>query len=141
MYKRDFIMRMIQMLGEVIARILGQIRKGDYQQASQNLENAYNEFLKQDAAFFRTIPKEKLTDILLREHNYNFGHLEILSELFYAEAELLYAQGNQIESTIYYEKTLLLYEFVDKESKSFSIDKQLKMSKIKDRLEQLKKLL
>jgi hypothetical protein len=139
MYKRDFILRMIQMLGEVIARILGLISKGDYQLASQNIENAYTEFLKQDAAFFRKLPKENLTNKLIKEHNYTLGHLEILSELFYAEAELLYAKGNQIESIEYYEKSLTLFEFVDKESKSFSFEKQLKISKIKVWLSEVKK--
>jgi hypothetical protein len=137
MYKRDFILRMIEMLGEVIARILGLISKGDFQLASQNIENAYTEFLKQDAAFFRNIPIEKLTDNLIREHNFTNNHLEILSELFYAEAELNYAKSNQKESIEFYKKTLILHEFIAKDSKIFSFEKQLKISKIEDRLIQL----
>jgi tetratricopeptide (TPR) repeat protein len=134
MYKKDFILRMIQMLGEVIARILGLIRKGDFQQASQSLENAYTDFLKQDAAFFRNIPKEKLTDELIKGHNYSNGHLEILSELFFVEAELLYTKGNVKESLEFYEKALILFDFVDKESKLFSLNRQSKISIIKSRI-------
>jgi tetratricopeptide (TPR) repeat protein len=138
MYKRDFILRMIEMLGEVIARILGLISKGDYQLASQNIENAYSDFLKQDAAFFRAISKEKLTDELIKKHNYTYDHLEILSELFFAEAELLYAKGNQDESLEYYEKALLLNKFVLKESRSFSFAKQSKIFFLQNRIVQLK---
>jgi tetratricopeptide (TPR) repeat protein len=134
MYKKDFILRMIQMLGEVIARILGLIRKGDFQQASQSLENAYTDFLKQDAAFFRNIPKEKLTDELIKGHNYSNGHLEILSELFFVEGELLYTKGNVKESLEFYEKALILFDFVDKESKLFSLNRQSKISIIKSRI-------
>ena len=138
MYQRDYILRMIEMMAELIAGILGLIKKGDFQQASKSLDNTWYDFLKQDAALFRSIDKEKLTDELISRHNYTHGHLEILSELFYAEAELLYAQGQQSKSIEFYEKTLILYEFVNKESKTFSFDKELKISIIRNRIAQLK---
>ena len=138
MYQRDYILRMIEMIAELIAGILGLIKKGDFQQASQSLDNAYYDFLKQDAALFRSIDKEKLTKDLISQHNYTHAHLEILSELFYAEAELLYAQGQQSRSIEFYEKTLILYEFVNRESKTFSFDKELKISIIRNRIAQLK---
>jgi hypothetical protein len=131
---------MIEMISDLIAGILGLIKKGDYQQASQSLDNAYNEYLKQDASFFRGLPKEDLTNRLLKDHNYNNGHLEILSELFNAQAELSDAQGNQIESINFYEKSLILLEFVTKESKSFSFEKQSKLLSIQNRISQLKNL-
>jgi hypothetical protein len=125
---------MIEMLVDLMAYILGLIKKGDFQKATQSLENAYYDFLKQDAAFFHRIPKEDLTDKLLREHHFTNGHLEILSELFYAQAELSYAQGNQIRSFQFYEKALVLLDFIEKESKTFSVEKQSRISLIKDRI-------
>lgn len=73
---------MIEMIADLIALLLGLIKKGDLPQASKLLENAYRDFLKEDASFFRNLPKEKLTNKLLTEHNYTNGHLKILSELF-----------------------------------------------------------
>jgi hypothetical protein len=137
MYQKDFILRMIEMIAELIAGILGLIKKGDFQQASQAIDNAYYDFLKQDASFFRSIKKEKLTDDLIELHNYTNGHLEILSELFYAEAELLYAEGKCLESIEYYDKTLILYEFIDKATNSYSLEKQSKISFIKKRVAQI----
>jgi hypothetical protein len=134
MYQRDYILKMIEMLTDLIAGIFGLIKKGDYQKASQSLDNAYFDYLKQDASFFQNIPKEDLTIKLLKEHNYNNGHLEILSELFYAQAELSNAQGNQIESLIFFEKSLKLLNFVIKESKSFSLEKQSKVSIIQNQI-------
>jgi len=137
-YQRDFILRMIEMLAELIAGILGLIKKGDFQLASKILDNAYFDFLKQDAAFFRGIDKEELTDDLINKHNYTNGHLDILSELFYAEAELLYAQGSCNRSLEFYEKALILKEYVVEKSKSFSLDTQSKITFLKNRLDQLK---
>jgi hypothetical protein len=138
MYQRDYIMRMIEELVAAIGRILGLIRKGDYQQATQSLENAYYDMLKQDASFFQNIPKEELTTKLLREHHFTNGHLEILSELFYAQAELFYAQGKHANGLEFYEKSSVLLDFVVKESKTYSAEKQSRLEILKERINQLK---
>jgi hypothetical protein len=138
MYQRDYILKMIEMMGDLIAGILGLIRKGKYRQASQSLENAYTDFLKQDASLLQSIPKEDLTSKLLKEHNYTNGHLEILSELFYAQAELSYAQGKRNDSIEFYEKSLILLDFIAKESKTFSIEKQSRVSFIQEQIARLK---
>jgi hypothetical protein len=134
MYQKDYILRMIEMLGDLIAGILGLIRKGEFIKAEQSLENLYIDFLKQDASFFQNIPKEELTGKLLQEHNYTNSHLEILAELFNTQAELLSAKGNQKESLTYYEKSLLLFEFLENESNIFSLEKQTKISTIRKKL-------
>jgi hypothetical protein len=59
MYQKDYILRMIEMLGDLIAAILGLIKKGDYNQASERLGSIYYDTLKED--FFRAISKDELT--------------------------------------------------------------------------------
>jgi hypothetical protein len=138
MYQKDYILRMIEMMGEFIAGILGLIKKGELQQATQELDNAYFNFLKQDAAFFRNLEKDKLTTVLIKDHNYTNGHLEILSELFYLEAELLYTEVKHKESLEFYEKALILFKFVEQGSKTYSIDKKARLPELQKRIEQLK---
>ena len=125
---------MIEMMAELIAGILGLIKKGKFQKASKAIENVYHDILRQDASFFNNIPLHNLSDSLISEHNYTNGHLEILSELFYAQAELSHAQKRNIESLEYYQKSLHLLEFVIKESKTFSVDKQTRLSEIKKKI-------
>ncbi|RUT80170.1 hypothetical protein [Ancylomarina longa] len=137
MYQKDFILRMLEMIADLVAAILGLIKNGHTGQASQILENAYRDFLKEDASFFREIPIEKLTTKLLQEHNYQNAHLEILSELFFAEGELQFARGNQKSSLIYYKKTLLLIEFVEKESHTYSFRKQDKIISLQEKISAL----
>ena len=137
MYQKDYILRMIEMLGDLIAAVLGLVRKGDFQQASENLERIYYDMLKEDAAFFRSIPKENLTHELLEKHDYTNGHLEILAELFNAEAELAEAQGNPQGCLEYSEKALLLFEFIDLQQKTLSLDRLDKMTLIRDRITKL----
>lgn len=137
MYQKDYVLRMIEMLGDLIAAVLGLIKKGDYNMASEELGKIYYDILKKDAAFFKKIPAGELTSKLLMEHNYTNGHLEILAELFKAEAELEYAKSNTSGSLEYYRKSLLLFEFIDKEQKTLFPERVKTMEAIRKRIEQI----
>lgn len=141
MYQKDYILRMIEMLGDLIAGILGLIKKGEFKQAGEKLEHLYYSMLKEDSAFFRDIPENDLTDRLLHEHNYTNGHLEVLAELFNTEAELCLAQGNKTGSLEYSKKSLRLFEFIDREYKIYSSQRIEKMESIRKRIEELKNLI
>ena len=136
MYQKDYILRMIEMLGELIAAILGYIKKGQFEEASISLDNLYTTLLREDSSFFQNIPKEQLTGKLINEHHYTNNHLEVLAELFNAEGELRLAQKKGTECIEYFNKSLLLFEFVETNSKSFSIERQNKIKTIKEKIEQ-----
>ena len=137
MYQKDYILRMIEMLGDLLAAIFGLIKKGDHMKASEQLSKIYYNMLKEDAAFFRAIPAEDLTHKLMKEHNYTNGHLEILAELFYAEAELEITQGHKSDSLEYLKKSLLLFEFIDREQKTLIPRRLEKMDTIRNRINEI----
>jgi len=139
MYQKDYILRMIEMIADLIAGILGRIKKGELKQASDELKRIYSDFLREDSSFFESIPEEELTDKLLQNHNYTNGHLEILAELFNAEAELRLAQGNKTGSLEFSKKSLKIFEFLDNEQKTYSFEKINKMEEIRKRIETLQK--
>jgi hypothetical protein len=114
------------------------IKKGDLQQASHALENAYMDLLKNDASLFREIPGEELTSALLSMHNYTHDHLKVLSELFYAEGELQLARGNEENGREYYEKSLILLQFVVREARAYSLEDQSRLAQIQNRIADLK---
>jgi len=134
-FQRDYLLRMIEMLGDFIIAILGKIKKGDIEQANYQLEQIYYDFLKNDAAFFRLLPIDGMTDKLLNEHNYTNDHLKILAELYLLEAELNLANGKNMESKSYYKKALKLFEFIDNELKTYDEER---MNKIKIICEKIK---
>ena len=134
MIQKDYILRMIEMLGNLIAAILGLVRKGEFTRASENLNQIYYDMLKQDAAYFRTLPEDELTDKLLQEHNYTNGHLEILAELFNAEAELASAKGDTDNSLAYTRKALILFEYIDKAYRTYSQDRIDKINTLRERV-------
>lgn len=128
---------MIEMVGQLIAAILGKIKGGDYDKASELLGNLYYDVLREDAAYFRNLTEQDMTKKLLEEHNYTNGHLEILAELFNAEAELSMAKGDNKESIGYSQKSLILFEFIDTEMRTYSLERINKIESIKKRIDQL----
>jgi len=136
MYSRDYILRMIEMIGQLIAAILGKIRKGEYDTASHHLSNLYYDVLKEDAAYFRNLNEKDITSELLKDHEYTNGHLEILGELFNAEAELCLARGDKRGCLDYSRKSLVLLEFVDSEMKTYSLERINKMESIRKRMDE-----
>jgi hypothetical protein len=131
---------MIEMIGDLIAGILGLVKKGDFNKASEEIGKIYHDVLREDSSFFMKIPEENLTHKLLREHNYTNGHLEILAELFNAEAELEFARGDKIKTLTLFSKSLILFEFIDNEQKSYSFERIKKMELIRERIRELKKI-
>ncbi len=134
MFQKDYILRMVEMIGDLIAALLGLIKKGDLEQAEKILERGYFELLRSDASFFQLIPKEQLTEKLLGDHHYTNGHLEVLSELFFAEARLSEAQNKLNNSLIYYEKSLVLLDFLEQEDKTWSAKRDERKSLLKERI-------
>ena len=134
MYQKDYILRMVEMIRDLIMGILGLIRKGDFERAGVEIERLYHNFLREDSAFFASIPATDLTTKLLQEHNYNNGHLEMLAWLFDAEAELEDARGNDKLSLEFSRKALALFEFIDNEQKTYSLERTKKIESIKKRI-------
>jgi hypothetical protein len=132
MYQRDYILRMIEMIAQLIAGILKLIRSGDVQQASKALQSAYGLAFQHEAIGLKEIPEEKLLDNLLNGYHYTTGHLEMLSDLFFAEAELSMAEKKIGESRLYYKKTLVLLNYIDKEYRSYSQERQNRILAIKE---------
>jgi hypothetical protein len=137
MYQKDYILRLIEEMTKLLAVIFGLMKKGDYHKASEYLENTYFELLKEDATYFRKIPEENLTQELIEKHHYTNGHLEILAELFNAEAEICSAQKNNPDCLSYSGKSLSLFRFVDKEYKTYSHERTSRMEVLEGRIKSL----
>lgn len=137
MFQKDYILRMVEMIGDLIAAMLGLIKKGDLEQAEKLLERGYIELLRHDAAFFQAIPTDKLTGTLIEEHNYENGHLAVLSELFFAEATLNEAQHKLPYALTCYEKSLKLLEFLEDEDKTWSAKREERITLLQTKIAEL----
>ncbi len=137
-YQRDYLLRMIEMIGDLIAGILGLIKRGVFEKATKSIDEVYMTVLKEDARFFRLIPLENLTDELIGKHNYSNDHLEILAELFYAEGELQKVQAKYPEALLNFQKAFVLNEFTSKSEGTFSISMQKRQDYLQQEIKRYK---
>lgn len=134
MYQKDFILRMLEMIAEMVAGALKLIKKGDFEKASETLDLAFNDVFGQDTSFFDNIPPDDFINDLLNTHQYTPAHFDALSELYYARAELVYAKEESTKCLAYYKKALLLGQYVMKQTQTFSLEKQTRNRYIEQRL-------
>lgn len=139
MYNKDYIIRMMEMIADLIAALLGFIKKGDLEKGSHLLNSAYRDLLQQDAAYFHLIPASDLTEVLLREHHFTNDHIKVLSDLFYAEGELQLAKANRPMAQECFEKSLLLLDFVEQDTSTFSLPIQKRRQTLLQKIENFKK--
>jgi hypothetical protein len=134
MYQKDYILRMIEMFGEMLAGIFGLIRKRRYEQASQAIKNTYVELLRKNASDILKVDANKLPETLQRDFNFNQQQLEIVAGLLYAEAELNYRQKNFQDSKSNFQKSLTIFKYLDAEQKTYSMERLNRISDIEKRI-------
>ena len=138
MYQKDYILKMIEMLGKFIAAIFDRISNGKFNEAEELLDESYETLLKESAAKFTFIPKEQLTEQLLSEYHFVNEQLEILAILFKIEGDLRFAQKNFNLSADFLEKSLILLEFLDNNSKLYSMERKSNIDELKKKINLLK---
>jgi len=74
------------------------------------------------------------TDIInyLTEHKkLNTGKLNILADLLFATTQIIEKSEEEIKTKTFYNKLLLIYNYIDEKDKTFSASRQEKVTTIK----------
>jgi len=137
MYEKDYILRMIEMLGDLLRAIFGWIGKGKLEEAGDKINEAYLTFLRKDAGFFHRIPEADLTTVLLSDHHYTHGHLEVLAGLMHAEGALHEAKGDKEAAVAFYRKSLRVYGFLEENDRTWSEARRNTMDSLHATLQRL----
>jgi hypothetical protein len=137
MYEKDYILRMIEMLGDLLRAIFGWIGKGKLEEAETKINEAYLTFLRKDAGFFHRIPEADLTAVLLSDHHYTHGHLEVLAGLMHAEGALYEAKGESRLAAGFFRKSLRVYTFLEENDRTWSEARRDTMATLREAIRRL----
>ena len=133
MIRQDFIIKQINQLGQVLARLLsdlqglknsGQINAG-LEITNQTLKNE----LDLDVQDLIDIPTDNFIDTLTDQKNITIESLEKLAEIL-----VLIADNNHEDSQIMYQKCVLIYEYLEKAEDSYTLHRQWILQRIKKEL-------
>ena len=124
MLQRDYIQRLIREFMAALQRLLEKKEVGERQEEVRRLFTQY----MGDYAFFHTA---SLDDIMRWFEKYNeeerLDRIGMLAELYYAEADTM----SEPVRTGILERAFMLFDFIDRHGRTFSLDRMEKMEAIK----------
>ncbi len=139
MFSQDYIMRQIQQMTQVLNAILTQVLKLKKQDQDAEVITVASEMLTEELGIsfseLISLLESKGIGHLKKELGFTNEHLSILADIMYELAEQSFESSNQHEESLsYFARSLTLYEFIEKDERIYSIDRNVKMTKIRDYL-------
>ena len=127
--ERDYLMRQLMMLFDVIQKILRYRQKGEIKQAEEQIKYFYT-CLKIDDDVER-LSVVQLLELLQFEKQLSNEHIELVAFVLKEQGELVADKNRQ---TDLFRKSYFILEKVERESTSFSMDRQMKLGELKQYL-------
>jgi hypothetical protein len=127
-------MRVLQEFFEAIAKVVYRDMKGRYPDTAQmqeQLNEMYRQFFRHSAEHFYETDKEMILDGLEQEERSvqdTFARVQMLSELLYQDGLI---KKSIPERCMLLEKALYLLEYLDRNSRTFSWERNGKINEIK----------
>lgn len=135
MEKRDYLMRQIEQLGQVLAqmlaRLLGINQKSNDSFGLEELRQTYKNELDIDLEELIQIPENEIIAYLKNKDKFFENHLETIADILYATAENYYKRDRMDENNILLRKTIYILEYIHSSGKDFSIDRASKIENLK----------
>lgn len=127
--ERDYLMRQLMMLFEVIHKIINFRKKGQKEEAEKQIRYFYNSLQIEIKIQEKNI--EELIEFLVSEKKFTNEHIEMIAFVLKEQGELAIKTGQKLD---FFRKAYFLLEKVDRESISFSMDRQMKMAELREYL-------
>lgn len=140
MLNEDYIMKQIQQLTQVLNRILVQVLKLKKSDSATEIVSFTSQKLKEkldiDIEEISSIMDSKGLAYLKKAKNLDNENLNILADIFYELAERCFEDSNTHQQSLkMYSQSLVIYKYIETDEKTYSIDRNVKITKIKDILE------
>jgi hypothetical protein len=131
--RRDYLQKQIDQLGKVLGRIIADFlslkTEGFIDDGVVMTQEALKAEVDLDVDTLLNVPAEQLLAFLQVEKKLNNDHIESVAELLYLLGE---SQQELTERKVQlFERTLVLYEHLNKTATAYSFDREVKMEVIK----------
>lgn len=127
--ERDYLMRQLMMLFEVIEKIIRYRKKGEKEKAEDEIEYFYSSLNIEKE--INSMGIENLLIFLKSEKKLSNEHIEMIAFVLKEQGEL--SEKNEIKDS-FFRKAYFLLDKVDRESFTFSMDRQMKMAELREYL-------
>lgn len=138
MEQRDYIMREIEalgkMLGAMIKFLLGLKNGTTTAQSIEIVSQTFQSEVDLDLDMLLSIDPDNLINYLTTNNKgFNEENLDKLAEILFMIGDYIAIEDSK--RFLYYKRSLVIYEHLNKVQKTYSLDRHLRMEKIKDLLQ------
>ncbi len=131
MEQRDYFMRYIEHFAESLAKVMGFMKTGRYDDGLKYVEQLYDSFFEKQKSILLEAPSEDWINSLTNKEQLKLEELNFAAELLYHEGLLWEKKGKDIRAKTRYTRALQLMEYLHKEDPVYNLDRAFKMEKIK----------
>lgn len=125
MLQQDYFMRLLREFAEALQLLLN---KKDHDRQMEEMQAMYNRYIGNSSEFFHTASIDEVMTSFDRFHeDERISRMEMLADLYYAEAGLTTTPSR----AILLERALTLYVYVNANSRTYSIGRLEKISRIR----------
>lgn len=127
MLQRDYISRLIR---EFMAALQRYLEKTEVKDRRKMMEDLYRQYLGSYEQYHTSTLEEVMDSFLKYNEEERLSRMTMLAELYYAEADLL----SEPFRTQQLDMAFALFDFIDRNEKTYSIDRLNKMNDIRRRI-------
>ncbi len=127
--EKDFLMRQLAMLFELISKIVRHRKNGEKEKAWHEIAYFYQSLrIDSDMKMMRI---DDLLNFLQKDKNLSNEHLEMVAFVLKEQGELEETRQSKLD---FFRKSYFLLRKVDRESSTFSMERQMKLADLEARL-------
>jgi hypothetical protein len=125
MHRKDFILRIIEEIVRMIARMTGLMKEGQFSKAGEMAGQTLKDFFSLEADTIDTTGEEELLELLVREKQLDNRQLAVIAEILHLHGDALKGEGKTEHARIRYRKALSVYRYLESsETRTFSLERK-----------------
>jgi hypothetical protein len=136
MEQRDYLQKIIDQLGRVLGKILadlaGLVNEGKVSDGIEITNQALKNALDLDINELIELPSYKLLDTLVNKKKLSNENIEVIANILLLIADNLSEENDILKRKNFYEKCLLLFDYISQNTSTYSFDRHIKIEKIKN---------
>jgi hypothetical protein len=139
MEQKDYLMRQIEQLGQVLARMLARLL--NIKEATpggltiEEIKRIYGDELDLTLDLILETPAEKLVEVLNSRVKFMDHHLEKMAGILTETADIYETSGEPETARDLLGKSIRIYEYMQETSGAYSLDRVMKITKLNRRLQ------
>lgn len=130
MPKEDYLLKYLEKLNRVLAAMLGFREKGFPDDALRLADETFKELVNLDVDGILRMPLPSYLDVI-QQANYSATYLDVIANLSLQTAKAFQEKGNETDAQIFYSKTLYVFYLLNDKDKTFSFERELIISELK----------